>query len=166
VTVRPAVADDLDALTQILLACWQQNYAGLLPAPTIAAMNEETAHALWEQALKARQSVDVLEHEGEVVGVVRYTLHEGSTGAPAGMIESLYVHPEAQGIGAGRTLLTHAVEQLRLAGAVTASLWVFEANAPARAFYQRVGWYPSDVTRTQDQFGAPEVAMRLTLVGP
>ena len=41
-----------------------------------------------------------------------------------------------------------------------ATLWVFEANATARAFYLRHGWEPDGGTRVEPEFGEPEVRLR------
>ncbi len=51
-------------------------------------------------------------------------------------LEQLHVAPAAQGTGVGRALLAWALEQ-RPDGL---QLWTFQANARARAFYERAGF--------------------------
>ena len=50
-------------------------------------------------------------------------------------VEMLFIHPDGRGQGAGRTLLTHAVDDLG-AGAMD----VNEQNPQAVGFYQRMGF--------------------------
>jgi chorismate mutase len=68
----------------------------------------------------------VAERGGEPVGYARWT----ST-----WLDDLYVHPDHQGHGVG-TALFELVASTRPGGFC---LWVFESNAPARAFYARHG---------------------------
>lgn len=68
----------------------------------------------------------VAEAGGRVVGYVRLT---------ATWLDDLYVLPETAGHGVGTALLEVA-KGLRPGGFC---LWVFESNAPARAFYARRG---------------------------
>ena len=58
----------------------------------------------------------------------------------SGEIDSLYLRPEANGKGLGRTLLDHSVRDLRDRGFEPQVLWAFEANDHARGFYERMGW--------------------------
>ena len=57
-------------------------------------------------------------------------------------LEQLYVLPQAQGQGIGRTLVEHAKLQ-RPAGL---QLWAFASNAPARAFYEANGFVAAEFT--------------------
>jgi ribosomal protein S18 acetylase RimI-like enzyme len=60
-----------------------------------------------------------------------------------GEVYSLYAHPDAWSTGAGAALLSAARERLRACGRAEAVLWVLEANARARAFYERQGLRPT-----------------------
>ncbi len=57
----------------------------------------------------------------------------------AGEMSALYVLRSRQGLGLGRALLEGMFAQHRLCGLDSASLWVLEANLPARSFYARLG---------------------------
>jgi hypothetical protein len=52
-----------------------------------------------------------------------------------------------------------AVERFRAAGLATASLWVFEANTGARAFYGHLAWLPDGARRIEPEYGEPEVRL-------
>ena len=93
-----------------------------------------------------------------VLGVTRYAL-DGSTG----FVHSLYVSPDARGLGLGRRLLDRAAADLAAAQATSASLWVFADNAPSIGFYAACGWLPDGVIRVQDEFGEPELQLRKAL---
>lgn len=66
---------------------------------------------------------------GRIVGMISLT---------PGWVEHLYVHPEAQGTGAGTALLEMAKNSPLAAGGL--ALWTFQVNAGARRFYERHGF--------------------------
>lgn len=73
----------------------------------------------------------------------------GFLGVAAGNVEMLFIHPDVRGQGAGRALLTHAIEQL---GART--LDCNEQNPQALGFYLHMGF--EVVGRSEiDGFGKP-----------
>jgi GNAT superfamily N-acetyltransferase len=57
-----------------------------------------------------------------------------------GEVPSIYVDPAMLGTGVGRELFEAAATALRDAGCTRATLWVLEANALARRFYEKAGW--------------------------
>ncbi|WP_146231261.1 GNAT family N-acetyltransferase [Micromonospora sicca] len=160
VRVRRAVPADADAAGAVFLACWHGSYADLLPPPVRARYDGASAVALWRRVLAAAPDgvlvADVAGHG--VRGVVRFGADPDD--ARRGHVFSLYVHPDAQGLGLGRTLLHAAAGQLRAGGYGTATLWVFAGNHAARAFYAGQGWTPDGGTRVEEAYGEPEVRLR------
>jgi GNAT superfamily N-acetyltransferase len=57
-----------------------------------------------------------------------------------GEVPAIYIDPSVLGTGVGRELFQAATLALRDAGFARATLWVLEANAPARRFYEKAGW--------------------------
>lgn len=158
--LRPARAGDLGPVLDVFLTCWRIAYQGLLPQPTLDAMTDDEATELWQRALAdAGSRVVVAEHEGRVVGVVRWTPGDAT-------VQSLYVHPGHQGQGTGAALLEAATGALADQGAPVARLWVFAANAPARAFYRRHGWVPDGAQRVEERFGVAELRLERPLEVP
>ncbi|WP_219413485.1 GNAT family N-acetyltransferase [Pseudonocardia nigra] len=148
--IRPARADDLGGVVEVFLACWTTSYASF----DLPAMDRDRATGLWRTALA--DSAAFIAEDGAVLGVTRCT-------AAAGRVDSLYVHPRAQGTGLGVRLLATCTEHLREAGARTATLWVFAPNAPARAFYERQGWRPTGRERVEPEYGVPEIELERSL---
>ncbi|MGV8850662.1 MAG: GNAT family N-acetyltransferase [Propionibacteriaceae bacterium] len=159
VELREAVADDLAGVVAVFLDCWRQSYRGVLPDRLVDAMTDESATALWRRSLAASGATVVAVRDDVVLGVTRYAL-DGSTG----LVHSLYVSPDARGLGLGRRLLDRAANDLAAAQATSALLWVFADNAPSIGFYSACGWLPDGVTRIQDEFGEPEIQLQKVLV--
>ncbi len=84
--------------------------------------------------------------------------HAGEGGL--GEIWAIYVDPEAQRRGVGRALMAAATRGLADRGFREAVLWVFEANAPARAFYERLGWAPDGAAKPLAIGGATPIELR------
>ncbi len=83
-------------------------------------------YRVFVRGLLEKEEVWVAEDAGRIVGMA--ALH-GDT------LTQLYVHPDAQGRGAGSALLDRA-KALRPGGF---ELWVFQQNAAARRLYERHG---------------------------
>lgn len=163
VTVRRADPADLDEIVGVFLGCWRETYAAVLPERLVAVMTDESAREMWARVARESAPGDLLVAIGEpderILGVARTTPVVDATGHLA----SLYVLPQAQGMGVGRRLVDMAVAHLGAAGARSATLWVFTGNAPSLAFYRHLGWEPDGEERTQAEFGEPELRLTKTL---
>jgi ribosomal protein S18 acetylase RimI-like enzyme len=160
-SLRPARAEDLDAIADLFLACWRTSYRGVLPTQVVEIYGPDQARSLWRRSLvdaaDERQVVVAERSGGEVLGVI--TTGRDPEHREWGHIFSLYVHPRAQGRGVGSRLIALAIERFREAGLSTASLWVFEANAGARAVYEHLGWLPDGARRFEPGYGEPEIRL-------
>ncbi len=147
VTVRPAVPADAEAIAVVRVAGWRTAYAGLIEPAVLAAMDPVSEAARRRREWADRPPGTVAEVAGEVVGFVfsgAYRTSDDEPGWPAapaaGEIQALYVHPAAQGRGAGRLLLAHALARLAADGLDPVRLWVLAGNTRARAFYAAAGF--------------------------
>jgi ribosomal protein S18 acetylase RimI-like enzyme len=163
--LRVADPDDVDQLAAVFLDCWRISYAQVMPAPLVESMTAEKARAMWAEAVRRPgQTIVIAAEDGPphaVLGFVGFRLQEDG----GGYVSSLYVSPNLQGGGVGRLLLGEAEKELRESGAQTARLWVFEDNAPSRAFYVRQGWRPDGRRGTLPEWGQPQLGMAKTLAG-
>ena len=164
IELRDATPEDVEAVTTLFLRCWRESYATVLPAHVIEVFDEAGASELWRRAFVSPRPGTrgvVATDASRVVGVIR--MGRDPDEPDAGHVFSLYVDPAAQGGGIGRRLLDSAVVWSRDQGLTTATLWVFEANRRARTFYAFHGWQPDGATRTEAEFGEPEIRLRRTL---
>lgn len=72
-----------------------------------------------------------------------------------GELAAIYLAPEAWSRGLGSALFGAAVEDLRARGLAPLVLWVIEANARGRRFYERAGWRPDGARHEIDFDGTP-----------
>lgn len=164
ITLREATPDDLDPVAALFLRCWRESYATVLPAHVIDVFDEAGALRLWRRALvtppAGTRGVVALDDD-RVVGVIR--MGRDPDQPAIGHVFSLYVHPSAQGAGVGRRLIGEAHAWFAAQGLAEATLWVFEANTPARTFYALHGWLPDGGTRVEAEFGEPELRLRRSI---
>lgn len=78
-------------------------------------------------------------------------------GVADGKVEMLFVHPDARGSGAGRTLMRHAIEVLN-----AAEVDVNEQNAQAVGFYRHLG-FESFARSALDPLGNPFPVLHMAL---
>ncbi|GAA4694088.1 hypothetical protein GCM10023226_35210 [Nocardioides nanhaiensis] len=156
--IRPAHDGDAAALAGIHVAARR---AAPMPDPVHpdAVVHEHLARAIARAGSgdggRGGHEVWVAqEARGRVVGYLRLD---------DAWLEDLYVHPAAAGAGVGSALLGLA-QAARPAGF---SLWVFESNAPARAFYARHGLVELERTDgSENEEQAPDVRMAWSGVDP
>jgi hypothetical protein len=68
---------------------------------------------------------------------------------------AIYLMPQAWGIGAGRQLMTAAMNVLAGAGYRQATLWVLDSNQRAQRSYQAGSWRADGTVKTDDTRGFP-----------
>lgn len=88
-----------------------------------------------------RRTVLVAERGGAVVGMVTAQLVVSTAeGAPSGLVEDMVVDVAERGRGVGAALLRAIEAWARARGATRLQLLADRGNAPALAFYARMGW--------------------------
>jgi GNAT superfamily N-acetyltransferase len=154
--VRRARPDDAEALVRAHEAGWDATLG------TIVGKRLAELAPLESRVDRARESLTsapgdaaawIAAREGEVVGMAVTLGHE---------LRDLYVVPEAWGSGVALALMNAALDHVRASGAAKAFLWVGEANARARRFYEREGWSPDGETR-ESPLGPRELRYRRAL---
>jgi putative acetyltransferase len=100
--------------------------------PDLYAFPDDAIRADWVSALTDADGETYIAFvDGAAAGVV-------SVGH--GVLQTLYVLPEAWSRGIGSALHDHALERLRETNVREARLWTLIDNHRARAFYENRGW--------------------------
>jgi L-amino acid N-acyltransferase YncA len=142
IALRLARPEDARAIAEVHVGSWRHAYRGLLPAGYLDRLSVDEREASWREALASDAAGAVVaEAEGRIVGFASFGPSRDEDAAEGvGEVPAIYVDPEVLGAGVGRTLLAEATARLREAGFRRATLWVLEANARARRFYEKAGW--------------------------
>ena len=146
--VRPARADEADAIAAIDVVCWREAYGDILPGPMLARLSVARRAAQWSHVLarSARKGGDEVfvatDPGGAIVGL-------GSCGCQRfrslhasgfqGEVYTLYVLGAAQRKGIGTRLMGAMGDALGKRGLAGVSLWVLTENVGAQAFYRALG---------------------------
>jgi GNAT superfamily N-acetyltransferase len=129
-----------------------------MPADFLATLSVDARQMAWQSLLESnvddRSPAWIAERGGRPIGyVVAGPPRDEDLSTRAAEIYAIYVYPEDWRTGAGRALLNAATAELAARGAETLVLWVLEGNAPARAFYETMGWNPDGGRQELDMGG-------------
>lgn len=165
--IRPARIDDAAAIAALHAASWRDAYSDILSAEYLAGPIDADRMAVWSarcQAPQPNQAIFVAQEEGGgLIGFV--CIFAGADAAFGAKIDNLHVLARERGTGLGARLLRHAAGWAAQREAATGLyLTVFEANAPARGFYARLGGVEADTAAS----GMPsaETAPAIRVVWP
>ena len=163
--VRPAVLGDAEAIARIHVQSWQTAYRGQLPDSVLDALSLEQRLSVWQSLLEQTASDE--HHIGvvcmqEVVVGFAHACHsrDDDAGPETGEVTSIYLVPEAWGLGAGRSLMSSTVEWMAAAGYTESVLWVLDTNERARHFYEAAGWVADGDEKSETIAGAPVTEVR------
>lgn len=170
-TVRLARPDDAEAIADAHVRGWLTTYRGLVPDSVLDGLSVERRTTFWRDTIEAETSTEtpartwVVEEDGQVRGFASTgEIRDQPDGLEgAGEVFAIYLAPEAGGRGLGRALFGHVVDDLRDRGFEPVVVWVFEANANTRRFYEAAG-FSVDGARQPVDFGKaslPEIRYRL-----
>jgi GNAT superfamily N-acetyltransferase len=107
----------------------------------------------------------VAEDEGELLGFsTSGESRDEDAGPSAGEIRSFFVATGRWGGGIGGALMAAVLDSLRERGFSEATLWSFEANERANAFYEGAGFTRDGAVKTEETWGQlPEIRFRRSL---
>ncbi|MGE0719116.1 MAG: N-acetyltransferase family protein [Alphaproteobacteria bacterium] len=148
IAIREGTIDDAAPIARVQVATWRSAYVGIFPADYLEGLNDIRVAVGWAETLERPGFLtlvaedDALEREA-VVGFVH-----GGPSDTRGVAEvyTFYILATHQRRGIGRRLLAAAARGLadRYAALVIRAL---VENAPARAFYARMGGIEGDTRR-------------------
>ena len=154
--VRPAVVEDADGFVRAHESAWDATIGPLVgrPLAELAQFDERVArYRAGFESPPPNVRVWVAEQNREIIGIA---VRAGAE------LRDLFVVPDAWGTGVAQRLLEEALAAIRSDSFEEAVLWVGEANARARRFYEREGWERTDETRTSP-LGPLELSYRRRL---
>ncbi|MFI5258742.1 MAG: GNAT family N-acetyltransferase [Candidatus Limnocylindrales bacterium] len=168
--IRRASPADARTIAEINVLSFRAAYSEILPHDFLAGLSVAAREAAYQSRLQRDQEhaapAWLAERDGRAIGYVSTgPPRDEDVPLPAAEIYALYVLPEAWRSGAGKALLSAAVDRWRARSSETLVLWVLEANVAGRAFYEAMGWRP-DGARQEIDFGGfvrTEVRYRLEL---
>lgn len=152
---REAEKKDVERIALLHADSWRRTYRGMMPDEFLDGDVVSDRMQVWHGRLTACRSdqfVFLAEEGGRLAGFVCAFSNEDSTWGS--YIDNLHVNHESRRRKAGAALMAHAAKWLNdrhpHAGVY---LWVMEANAPARRFYERLGASNAGVVEKQDPAG-------------
>lgn len=140
-TIRAATQQDAKAIAHIHVQSWRTTYAGIIPEPYLASLNESEREARWREWLARDIHVFIADLDSEIVGFIgggllREPLHNYDA-----ELYTIYLLQQAQGKRIGTALLEALAKSLNQQGFQSMVAWVLEQN-PATHFYEKSGAIP------------------------
>ncbi|NKY26364.1 GNAT family N-acetyltransferase [Nocardia gamkensis] len=153
--VRPLAAEYVHSLAECHIACWREAYRGLVPVHVLDAFDIERRAELGERdrvRYPGRTHVAVV--EDLVIGFSSAGPPDDADAVTPLELHALYVRSRWHGSGVADDLIRAALDP-----AAPCSLWVFERNARAQAFYRKHGFVLDGTRKVEPFTAAMEVRM-------
>jgi len=157
--VRKAITGDAARIAEIQVAASMAAYSSV--PGYVMRFTETSRTPIWRQMITVQsenEEIIVGENEGRVRAYAAFGRSRDEDAVKTtGELSSLYVSPDCWRSGFGAQMLAASMRQLTSMGFRTATLWVLEANKPARDFYERYAW---KVDGAKQVAGGEPVAIR------
>jgi ribosomal protein S18 acetylase RimI-like enzyme len=167
--IRPATADDATAIADVCTRAARVAYADLVTSDYLDRVVGYffTAERVRREAVPGPDwfGFVVAEDAGAIVAVAG--TGQSAHHAEACELFALYVDPAAQRRGIGRSLVEHALDGARDAGAARLDVAVMPGNSAAVRFYERCGFTPAgerEIYAPHGKEGGPPMALLLQRV--
>jgi GNAT superfamily N-acetyltransferase len=144
--LRPATAADAEAIARLHAESWRRTYRGMMPDAFLDHGALANRRQVWRERLRSPADGrflriaedDLANGNGAITGFIcAFADHDPLWGA---YIDNLHVAYSAHRRGVGSILMRSVGEWLLESGRPgSVYLWVMEANAGARRFYERLG---------------------------
>jgi len=152
---------DAAAIADVHIASWRSAYRGLLPQALLDTLSTSEFTDRWRHQLADRRRTTlVAEVANRVVGFASFGVsRDPDANAGTGELFGLYTATDVWGSSVGRLLHEAVVIELD-AGFQQSTLWVLEANARARAFYEKNGWLADGTIKDSNRGGETQQEVR------
>ncbi|NEW42490.1 GNAT family N-acetyltransferase [Nocardia cyriacigeorgica] len=153
--IAPAAAEHARGLAECHIVCWREAYRGLVPDHVLDAFDINHRTEIWARRLRDHPGrTTVAAADDTVIGFITLgpaLYHPTVTDLE---LNALYVRAEWYGTGVADDLM-----QTTLNPETPCSLWVFEQNPRAIAFYRKYGFTPDGASRAEYFANVTEVRM-------
>ncbi len=141
VEIRRARAEDADAIARVGAVSWRESYADLIPRHVLRGLSARQRDNRGARPRSDRfAALYVADHATHgVVGFGSCGPARGRGDSLIGEVYELYILRSAGRRGLGRSLMAMMAGWLQGHALEPAVVWVLRDNAPARAFYERLG---------------------------
>jgi GNAT superfamily N-acetyltransferase len=141
--IREGTPADAALLARLHATSWQVTYKGIMPSDFLASRVFAEREAHWHEKMKtwdpAHGEIRIAVRNGEAIGFM--TVVDDCEPQHGVYLDHLHVLPGHKGSGAGKQLIAIAEQWARARDAKQMHLLAWEANLPARGFYEHLGWY-------------------------
>ena len=172
--IRLAERRDAEGIARVQVAAWRAAYAGIVSAAFLDGLDVADRISRWRTRIGPTMRPDAPTFVAtDAADAVLGFAHTGPARdddldpATVGEVYTVHVDPIAWRGGIGAALMGAIDEFWRATDVRELVVWVFDENANARAFYERLGWQADGATQRVDDLGdahAIEVRYRRNLV--
>ncbi|MET9488232.1 GNAT family N-acetyltransferase [Nocardia sp. NPDC006630] len=157
--VVPLGPEHTYSMAECHIACWREAYQDLVPAHVHAAFDVDRRAQQWERIrVEYAGTIMVAVADNTVIGFAGSGPNRDESPTAERELSAMYVRAAWYGTG-----VAHALMEKVLAQDADTSLWVFEENPRARAFYRKYG-FELDGTRRVEAF-TPAIEVRMVRRG-
>lgn len=139
--IRAATPDDAYDVASVRVTSWRATYRGTVPDSYLDMLSPDESADRW-RAMAAGEmpgtGLLICDVDGRTVGFAAYGAARPPSFGHTGELYATYYLPEAMGKGYGSAMLRHVTADLRRLGHDDMIVWVMEANARGRAFYENI----------------------------
>jgi ribosomal protein S18 acetylase RimI-like enzyme len=142
IVIKNAAIDDAKEIATIHVQSWKTAYAGIMPAIILNSLSIENYQHAWHERLTQGCKVLIATELDQIHGFVSYcpSRDEDADPVKTAEISAIYLAPEQFRKGLGTRLCEAAEAAVSESGFEELTLWVLDANRPARMFYERLGF--------------------------
>lgn len=165
---RAAHFDDAERIARLHTESWRRTYRGMMSDEFLDGGAFENRRSVWHERLgmpAANQYVCIAQEGAEIIGFICAFADQDPVWGS--YIDNLHVVYSRHRRGVGRALMRSAAEWLcRVEPDRGVYLWVMEANAAARAFYECLGATDAGTIDLEDPGGGRALNCRYVWARP
>ena len=142
INIRKAERSDIEAIANIVNTTWKVTYTGIVPDSDIVLYTDkERREKMLSEAFDNGKPIYFIANcNGSDCGIISYYKYEEDDYKDCAYIMQLYVLPEYQKKGIGKSLMKYLFVIQKDNGYKRAVLNTLEDNSNARAFYEKLGF--------------------------